>query len=125
MDPATQQTIQTISEIANNFSVWLMPVIVAALSVIILLLLKDGLASIAKGIKFMMNPAFKEGDAIYLDGVRATIVKVGLFRTVFGLYNEHGEYCWRYVANERISMLRIEKIIRPIRQHEPENKSKI
>jgi len=38
------------------------------------------------------------------------IVKVGLSETVFGVYSDKG-YTWRYVPNERIPMLKLEKVI--------------
>ena len=45
-----------------------------------------------------------------LDGESAIIVKIGLRETVFGTYGSNG-YTWRYVANERIQFLKLEKII--------------
>lgn len=114
MDAQTVQAVQTIATIANDFSIWLGPLMMAAVAVITVFLFKDLMASVAKGVRFMMHPSFKEGDAIYLDGKKATIVKVGLFTTVFGQYNEDGAYCWRFVPNEKINSLRLEKIIVPL-----------
>ena len=51
-----------------------------------------------------------EGDHVYLDGQLANIVKIGLSTTVFGIINGRG-YVWRYVPNERIPTLKLEKII--------------
>ena len=45
-----------------------------------------------------------------LDGQDALIVKIGLSETVFGVYSEKG-YTWRYVPNERIPTLKLEKVI--------------
>ena len=59
-----------------------------------------------------MDKAFNEGDKVLLDGVDSVIVKIGLTTTVFGLYGEKG-YTWRYVPNERIPTLKLEKIINP------------
>ena len=36
--------------------------------------------------------------------------KIGLTDTVFGVYSSKG-YTWRYVPNERIPMLKLEKVI--------------
>lgn len=119
MDPTTAQTIQSISEITNTFSVWLGPLMVAVFSVMMLFLIKDLLASVAQGVRFMLHPAFNEGDKIFLDGDKATIVKIGLFTTVFGIYNHDNAYCWRYVPNERIKSLKLEKIINPIINQKP------
>ncbi len=39
------------------------------------------------------------------------IVKIGARQTVFGVYSERG-YTWRYVPNERIPYLKLEKVIK-------------
>jgi hypothetical protein len=57
-----------------------------------------------------MNSAFKEGDKVILDGNDALIVKIGTRETVFGVYSERG-YTWRYVPNERIPYIKLEKVI--------------
>ena len=57
-----------------------------------------------------MNKSFNEGDTVILDGQDALIVKIGLSETVFGVYSDKG-YTWRYVPNERIPMLKLEKVI--------------
>lgn len=93
----------------------LMPFIGALLVLVITLMFKDYAAKIAKGLAFKFNPAFKEGDKVILDGERALIVKIGTTETVFGINKKGGEYngdyVWRYVPNERIPFLKIEKII--------------
>jgi hypothetical protein len=58
-----------------------------------------------------MNPAFNEGDEVLLDGELAMIVKIGTRETVFGVYSDRG-YTWRYVPNERIPYLKLEKVIK-------------
>jgi hypothetical protein len=63
-----------------------------------------------QGLKFRFNPAFNEGDEVILDGEQSIIVKIGLRETVFGCYGPRG-YTWRYVANDRIGALKLEKII--------------
>jgi hypothetical protein len=72
--------------------------------------MKDYATSLAKGLKFKMNPAFNEGDEVLLDGELSMIVKIGTRETVFGVYSERG-YTWRYVPNERIPYLKLEKVI--------------
>jgi hypothetical protein len=57
-----------------------------------------------------MNKSFNEGDSVILDGQEAIIVKIGLSESVFGIYSDRG-YTWRYVPNERIPMLKLEKVI--------------
>ena len=88
----------------------LMPFISALLLLVITLWFKDFATKIAKGMAFKMNKSFNEGDTVILDGQDALIVKIGLSETVFGVYSEKG-YTWRYVPNERIPMLKLEKVI--------------
>jgi hypothetical protein len=72
--------------------------------------MRDWATSFIKGMKFKMNKAFQEGDKVILDGCPALIVKIGMSETVFGVYNKDG-YTWRYVPNERIAFLKLEKIV--------------
>jgi hypothetical protein len=58
-----------------------------------------------------MNRAFGEGDRVKIDDSDAIIVKIGLRQTVFSIIKEDGDYVWRYVPNEMISMLKLEKVI--------------
>jgi len=88
----------------------LMPWITVLVSLIVAVWLKDYATSIAKGLKFKMNPAFNEGDEVLLDGEPAMIVKIGTVETVFGVYSDRG-YTWRYVPNERIPYIKLEKVI--------------
>ena len=39
------------------------------------------------------------------------IVKVGMVQSVFGITKPDGNYVWRYVPNERIDSLKLERII--------------
>tara|TARA_R110002167_G_scaffold199058_1_gene402234 strand:+ start:65 stop:397 length:333 start_codon:yes stop_codon:yes gene_type:complete len=82
------------------------------LSLMIAMWVKDFATALAKGLKFKMNPAFKEGMKVILDGKEAIIVKIGATETVFGVYSDRG-YTWRYVPNEKISGLKLEKVINP------------
>jgi hypothetical protein len=93
----------------------LMPFISMMLIVIIGLMIKDFGMKAAKGVAFAMNKSFQEGDKVILDGERALIVKIGVTQTVFGIIKEggsyDGDYVWRYVPNERIPFLKLEKIV--------------
>ena len=80
------------------------------LTLIVALAMRDWATSFIKGMKFKMNRAFSEGDKVILDGCPALIVKIGMSETVFGVYGKEG-YTWRYVPNERISFLKLEKIV--------------
>ena len=96
------QTVQI-----TNF---ILPWIGILISLIVAIWIKDFATSLAKGFKFQMNKAFNEGDKVLLEGNEAVIIKIGISETVFGVYSEKG-YLWRYVPNERIVMLKLEKII--------------
>ena len=80
------------------------------LTLIVALAMRDWATSLIKGLKFKMNKAFTEGDKVILDGCPALIVKIGMSETVFGVYGKEG-YTWRYVPNERIAFLKLEKIV--------------
>tara|TARA_R110001606_G_scaffold7787_1_gene34071 strand:- start:816 stop:1220 length:405 start_codon:yes stop_codon:yes gene_type:complete len=94
-----------------DLSDMLLPWIGILLSLVVSVWFKDFATGIAKGLKFKMNPAFNEGDEVLLDSEPAMIVKIGTTETVFGVYSDRG-YTWRYVPNERIPLLKLEKVIK-------------
>ena len=100
--------IDTLSMDVNNM---LLPWIGVLISLIVTIWIKDLAAGLAKGLRFKMNPAFNEGDEVILDGELSMIVKIGVRETVFGIYSERG-YTWRYVPNEHIPVLKLEKVIK-------------
>ena len=112
---------------ALELTEFLLPYIGMVMIVIFGFILKDFATKMSKGIAFSMNKQFQEGDHVLIDGERALIVKIGLTQTVFGVTKSNGEfdgdYVWRYVPNERIDFLKLEKIIF---DHTPlNNKSRI
>ena len=102
--------IMSASGVGVELTNLVMPFISALVLLVITLWFKDFATGIAKGLKFKMNKSFNEGDTVILDGQDALIVKIGLSETVFGVYSDKG-YTWRYVPNERIPMLKLEKVI--------------
>ena len=90
---------------------FLMPWIAVLVSIIMALLIKDWATSFAKGLKFKMNRDFNPGDIVLLDGEEAVIITVGITKTVFEKVNKKG-LVWRYVPNERLAYLKLEKIVR-------------
>lgn len=74
------------------------------------LALKDYSVSFIKGLKFKLNSQFNEGDKVLLDGEQAMIIKIGIATTVFGVYGKDG-YTWRYISNNKIESLKLEKIV--------------
>ena len=79
-------------------------------SIIVGMWIKDWATGFAKGARFRMSKSFNEGDKVILEGKTALIIKIGFTETVFGVYNDDG-YTWRYVQNERIPYLKLEKIV--------------
>ena len=100
---------------AMEITVFILPYIGMVLIVVFGFMLKDFATKMSKGIAFSMNKQFQEGDHVLIDGERALIVKIGVTQTVFGVTKSNGEfdgdYVWRYVPNERIDYLKLEKII--------------
>lgn len=74
------------------------------------LALKDYSVSFIKGLKFKLSSQFTEGDKVLLDGEKAMIIKIGIGTTVFGVYGRDG-YTWRYISNQKIESLKLEKIV--------------
>tara|TARA_R100000008_G_C3508089_1_gene127332 strand:+ start:69 stop:473 length:405 start_codon:yes stop_codon:yes gene_type:complete len=107
--------IPTPSGAALEITEFLLPYIGMVMIVIIGFMIKDFATKLSKGIAFSMNKQFQEGDKVLIDGERALIVKIGLTQSVFGISKSNGEfdgdYVWRYVPNEKIENLKIEKII--------------
>jgi predicted lactoylglutathione lyase len=88
-----------------------MPWLAALFSIIMALMIKDLATSFAKGLKFKMNREFNPGDVVLLDGEEAVIITIGLTKTVFEKISNKG-IVWRYVPNERLAYLKLEKVIR-------------
>ena len=91
---------------------FILPWIGILLSLMIAIWVKDFATALAKGLKFKMNKSFQEGQKCILDGKDAIIVKIGATESVFGVYSDRG-YTWRYVPNEKIANLKLEKVINP------------
>ena len=107
--------IPTPNAAATEITEFLLPYIGMVMIVIIGFMIKDFATKLSKGIAFSMNKQFQEGDKVLIDGERALIVKIGITQSVFGISKSNGEfdgdYVWRYVPNEKIENLKIEKII--------------
>ena len=104
-----------LSDLSLQLTDVMMPWIAILLSIMLAIWFKDFCTKLAKGIAFKLNPQFKEGDKVILDGERSLIVKIGMTETVFGITKTDGEfdgdYIWRYVPNDRIPFLKLEKVI--------------
>ena len=83
-----------------------------ALSILVMLWIKDAIGSFLEGMKFRNNKHFKEGDKVLLEGQQAMIITIGWRQSVFGVYGKDG-YTWRFIPNKRIESLKLEKIVDP------------
>ena len=99
-----------LASLSGELTELLLPWVAILISIFVAILFKDFATSLSKGIAFQMDKAFNEGDKVLLDGCEATILKIGMRQTVFGIYSDRG-YVWRYVPNERILTLKLEKVI--------------
>ena len=109
--------------VANDLTQLIMPLIGVLVSGIIALSIKDYITKMTKGLAFAMNKSFHKGQHVILDKETAIIVKIGATQTVFGITKPDGTYTWRYVPNERIPGLRLERVVF---DHKPtENQKKI
>lgn len=97
-------------KLGMEFADILGPWIAILVSIAIAFWFKDFVTNLMSGLKFKMNPAFNEGDAVILDDQDAIIVKIGLRESVFGIYSLRG-YTWRYISNDRLHMIKLEKIV--------------
>jgi hypothetical protein len=89
----------------------MVPIIKILVAGIIAIGIKDFISKVSKGLAFYLNGAFNEGDRVKIDDSDAIIVKIGLSQTVFSIIKEDGDYVWRYVPNDMISILKLEKVI--------------
>ena len=94
-----------------QLTAFLMPWLTILVSIIMAMMIKDWATSLAKGIKFKLNNAFNPGDIVILDDEEAVIIAIGITKTVFEKVDERG-IVWRYVPNERLAYLKLEKVIR-------------
>ena len=101
-----------INSLSMDLTTMILPWVAILISLVIAIWFKEFATGLAKGLKFKMNKAFNAGDQVILDGQDAVIVSIGTSETVFGIYSDKG-YTWRYVPNERIAMLKLEKVINP------------
>jgi hypothetical protein len=100
-----------LNTLSMDLTGMLLPWIGILVSLVVAIWFKDFATGLAKGLRFKYDPAFNEGDECLLDGELAMIVKIGARQTVFGVYSDRG-YTWRYVPNERIPFLKLEKVIK-------------
>lgn len=102
--------MQSLDSISLDLTNALVPLIAIFLSLGLGFFIKDLITNFITGIRFKLDSSFNEGDKCIVDGDRAVLVKVGIYESVFSIINGRG-HVWRFVPNERIKFLKIEKII--------------
>tara|TARA_R100001129_G_scaffold141060_2_gene102163 strand:- start:57057 stop:57428 length:372 start_codon:yes stop_codon:yes gene_type:complete len=80
------------------------------LSLVVWMLIKDMLAKLAAGITFYASPNWSVGDECLIDNKRAIISSIGIRTTVFQI-RQNGEVRWRFVPNDKITELTLEKVV--------------
>ena len=104
--------IANLNQVSIDLVELIAPLLALTVSIGIGLWAKDALDALIKGLMFRADTAIEEGCEVYIDGDRATIIKIGIFKTTFQISNGRG-VTWRYVPNTRISYLKLEKVIVP------------
>ena len=99
-----------LSQLSFQLGDLIMPWLMVLFSLIVIVWVKNVVESVVRGLLFQFDKSFNEGDHVILDNEPATIIKIGLSNTVFGVYSDRG-YTWRYVPNEMIARLKLEKVI--------------
>ena len=98
----------------NNLSIeiteLILPWVAVMISIVFFMWFKDYATGMAKGLKFKLDPHFQEGDEVWLEDEPAVILKIGMTQTIFGIVNGRG-YIWRFVDNESIFEMKLEKIV--------------
>ncbi len=74
------------------------------------LAIRDWATSLVKGLRFNFDKSFNQGDTVYIDGSRATIMSIGIQKTVFAIVDERG-LVLRHVPNTKIENLKLESVV--------------
>jgi len=105
------QMMDPFESFAAHTTDLIVPWLTILISVMAALWLKEFAANFLAGLAFRYTSPFQEGDHVIIDGDDAMIIKVGIGQTVFGRYSDNG-YTWRYIPNDQIHSVKIEKLIR-------------
>lgn len=93
-------------------------------ALVIGLAIRDIVNNFVQGLLFFLNRNFKPGCHVYIDGERAVIISCGIRQTIFRIENGRGT-TWRYVSNDRIKSLKLERVVEPIDNDFEERISKL
>jgi len=95
---------------AIQFSDTILVWISFAVAVIVGLAVRDWATALVKGVRFSLDKSFNQGDTVYIDGSRATIMSIGVNKTVFAIVDDRG-LVLRHVPNTRIEILKLERVV--------------
>ena len=95
---------------AIQFSDTIMVWIGFAVAVIVGLAVRDWATALVKGVRFNLDKSFNQGDTVYIDGSRATIMSIGINKTVFAIVDDRG-LVLRHVPNIKIENLKLERVV--------------
>jgi small-conductance mechanosensitive channel len=101
----------TPNELGIQIADLITPFIAMMVGIIVALWVKDLAVKAAAGMSFKYFGPFKEGDIVQLDGKKHMVIKIGLMNTIFGHKDAERGYIWRYVPNQKISGLRLGKVV--------------
>lgn len=73
-------------------------------------ILRDLATEVAAGLSFYLDPKFNETDIVYIDGEKATIIKIGFRYSVFEIEKDD-VVTWRYLQNSLIKRTKLAKVI--------------
>lgn len=99
-----------LNEMSLGFIEMLKPLMAITLAMVVALAIKDWATNLVAGLKFKWDEAWYEGQACYVDGESAIIIKISIGETIFAISNGRGTV-WRHVSNDRIKFLKIERCI--------------
>lgn len=101
----------TLTEASLTIADFIVPWAALLISIVFVIWFKDMATKLAKGIMFRANRNFNPGDVVLLNGDEAVIISIGITKTVFEIH-KHNYVSWRYVPNDRIDFLVLEKIVK-------------
>ena len=103
----SQQVLESTGQDLTGKYVWLFIIGLVAL------MFKSSIEKLAAALLMFVGNDYKEDDVVYVDGKPGRIVRVGLTKTVFFIYDVVDGKVWGgsklVVQNERLASLNIEK----------------
>ena len=77
------------------------------LTFIFSLIFRSAIENIFYGLVFWFDKTFNPDDLVYIDERKARIIRIGMRKTVFFMYDKH---TFLHIYNERLRFLKLEKM---------------